>query len=84
MVRVPGYRTVREFYAPRYDEPKPEHKRPDFRPTLHWAPMIQTGTDGKAQVSFFTSDVRGPIRVVAEGAATDGRPGVGRLTLEVK
>ncbi|MGA0558909.1 TonB-dependent receptor plug domain-containing protein [Larkinella sp. VNQ87] len=84
VVQVPGYRVVREFYAPRYDEPKPEHNRPDYRPTLHWAPMIQTGADGKAQVSFFTSDARGPIRIVVEGAATDGRPGVGRVTFEVK
>lgn len=79
-----GFRPVREFYAPRYDEAKPEHVRPDYRPTLHWAPMIQTGDDGKAQVSFFASDARSPIRVIAEGVTTNGQPGVGRAVLEVK
>ncbi|GAB3259801.1 Plug domain-containing protein [Larkinella harenae] len=81
---LPGFRTVREFYAPRYDEAKPEHTRPDFRPTLHWAPMIQTGDDGKAQVTFFASDARTPVRVLAEGASTDGRPGVGKAVFEIK
>ncbi|GAB3313830.1 Plug domain-containing protein [Larkinella ripae] len=81
---LPGFRATREFYAPRYDEAKPEHVRPDYRPTLHWAPMIQTDADGKAQVSFFSSDARAPIRVIAEGASTDGRPGVGKTVLEVK
>ncbi|GAB3906400.1 Plug domain-containing protein [Larkinella knui] len=81
---LPGFQTVREFYAPRYDENKPEHVRPDYRPTLHWAPMIQTGDDGKAQVSFFASDARTTIRIVAEGASTDGHPGVGNASVEVK
>jgi TonB-dependent SusC/RagA subfamily outer membrane receptor len=81
---VPGYRAIRAFYAPRYDEPKPEHVRPDYRSTLHWAPMIQTGDDGKARLSFFASDARTPVRVVAEGASTDGRPGVGKAVFEVK
>lgn len=79
-----GFRAIREFYAPRYDQKKPEHVRPDYRPTLHWAPMVQAGDDGKAQVSFFTSDARVPIRIVAEGASTDGRPGVGKAVFEVK
>ncbi|GAB3929211.1 TonB-dependent receptor plug domain-containing protein [Larkinella terrae] len=81
---LPGFRTVREFYAPRYDEPKPEHVRPDYRPTLHWAPMIQTDADGKAQVTFFASDARTTIHVLAEGATTNGLPGVGKAVLEVK
>jgi hypothetical protein len=81
---VPGYQTVRAFYAPRYDEKKPEHVRPDYRPTLHWAPMVQTGEDGKAQVTFFATDARTSIRIIAEGAATDGRPGVGKAVFEVK
>lgn len=81
---LPGFQRIREFYAPRYDEPKPEHVRPDYRPTLHWAPMIQTDADGKAQVTFFATDARTKIHVVAEGATTDGQPGVGRAVFEVK
>ncbi|MFC5409687.1 TonB-dependent receptor plug domain-containing protein [Larkinella bovis] len=81
---LPGFRLAREFYAPKYDQPKPEHVRPDYRPTLHWAPMIQTGEDGKAQVTFFASDARSPIRLLVEGASVDGRPGVGKAVFEVK
>ncbi|RRB02286.1 TonB-dependent receptor plug domain-containing protein [Larkinella rosea] len=81
---LPGFQTVREFYAPKYDEPKPEHVRPDYRPTLHWAPMIQTDETGKAQVTFFATDARTTVHVVAEGATPGGSPGVGRAVLEVK
>ncbi|WP_266367531.1 TonB-dependent receptor [Tellurirhabdus rosea] len=79
-----GYNAVREFYAPKYDQPKPEDVRPDFRPTLLWSPMITTDADGKASVSFFASDARSVLRVQAEGAATDGRPGIGRAVLTVR
>ncbi len=84
VVTLPGFRAAREFYAPRYDENKPEQVRPDYRPTLHWAPMIQTDDDGKAQVSFFASDARSSVRVMAEGATTAGQPGVGRAVFDVK
>ncbi|RAJ95606.1 TonB-dependent receptor-like protein [Larkinella arboricola] len=84
VVTMPGFRAVREFYAPRYDENKPENVRPDYRPTLHWEPMIQTGEDGKAQVSFFASDARSSVRIVAEGVTADGQPGVGRVVFDVK
>lgn len=76
--RMVGYAPVREFYAPRYDTPKPEHIRPDFRATLHWLPMLKTGTDGKATVKFFASDAKTKLRVVAEGATTTGKMGSGQ------
>lgn len=33
---VVGFHKTREFYSPRYDQPKVEHKLQDFRTTLHW------------------------------------------------
>ena len=77
LAKLPGYAPVREFYAPRYDVKKPEHVRPDYRTTLFWAPMIQTDEEGKATVSFFTSDAKTNLRIRVEGATLDGRPGVG-------
>lgn len=84
VAKLPGYAPVREFYAPRYNEKKPEHSRPDYRTTLFWAPMIQTGTEGKATVSFFTSDAKTDLRLWVEGATMDGQTGVGRGTLRVE
>lgn len=75
--RLVGYTAVREFYAPRYDQPKPEHIRPDNRATLHWAPMVKTGPDGKATVMFFASDAQTTLRFIAEGVALSGKVGSG-------
>ncbi|WP_332368311.1 TonB-dependent receptor [Spirosoma telluris] len=83
IAKLPGYAPLREFYAPRYDVKKPEHVRPDYRTTLFWAPMIQTDADGKATVSFFTSDAKTTIRLRAEGITTGGMPGVGRGSVQV-
>ncbi|AQG77972.1 TonB-dependent receptor plug domain-containing protein [Spirosoma montaniterrae] len=84
VAKLAGYAPVREFYAPRYDAKKPEHIRPDYRATLFWSPMIQTDEQGKATVSFYTSDNKTDIRLQAEGATFSGMPGMGRRTLAVK
>lgn len=82
--RIMGYDPLREFYTPRYDEPKPEHIRPDYRPTLLWAPRIQTGLDGKAAFSFFTSDAKSTVHIQVEGLARSGLPGVGQAKVVVE
>ncbi len=84
VAKLPGYAPVREFYAPRYDVKKPEHVRPDYRTTLFWAPLVQTNAEGKATISFFTSDAKTEIRLQAEGATVDGRVGVGKVVIKVE
>ncbi|MBL7818407.1 MAG: TonB-dependent receptor plug domain-containing protein [Saprospiraceae bacterium] len=79
-----GYTPRREFYAPRYDESKPEHEFKDFRATLHWQPYVQTDANGKAVVVFWNSDARTKINVVAEGVSKAGRVGVGSCDYWVK
>ena len=76
---------MKEFYAPRYDQKLPDGvDKPDYRTTLFWTPAIQTGPDGKATVSFFTSDAKHPVRIQVEGANAVGMPGVGTQTLRVE
>ncbi|WP_232074179.1 hypothetical protein [Spirosoma aureum] len=84
MAKLPGYAPVREFYAPRYDTKKPEHVRPDYRTTLLWAPLIQTNAEGKATVSFYTSDAKTRLRLRAEGVTTSGMPGVGQQVIQTQ
>jgi len=83
-IRLPGFAPVREFYAPWYDQPKPEHTRPDFRPTLHWAPALSTDAEGKASVRFFASDAATTVRVDVQGAVATGKAGVGGTTFRVE
>ena len=88
LTKLPGYAPVREFYSPRYDAKSgaagPPNNQPDYRTTLFWTPMIQTNADGKATVSFFTSDAKTTVRFRAEGLTTNGMPGVGEGTIRVE
>lgn len=83
-VKLPGFAPLREFYAPHYDQPKPEHTRPDFRPTLHWAPLLSTDAEGKAIVRFFASDAATIVRVDVQGAIATGKVGAGEATFRVE
>ena len=79
-----GYNVPREFYAPKYDVEKPEHVRPDFRSTLHWAPNVQTDSTGKATVTYWNTDAKANINIVAEGTAYNGGIGIAKHTYQVK
>jgi TonB-dependent Receptor Plug Domain len=78
-----GYTPIREFYAPRYDVPKPEHEFKDFRSTLHWQPSIKTDNNGKATVSFWNSDAKTKVNVAVEGVSQIGHIGVAYCSFEV-
>jgi hypothetical protein len=78
-----GYTPVREFYAPKYDVPKPEHEFKDFRSTLHWQPYIKTDSNGKATVSFWNSDAKTNINVTVEGISQIGRMGIASCSFKV-
>ncbi len=71
---APAWAPVRVFPVPsyplEYDGP-----RTDFRETIYWNPAVRTGPDGKATVTFPTSDAITSFRVFAEGA---GRGHLGR------
>lgn len=80
-----GYYTAREFYAPKYSENLPEHVRPDYRSTVYWNPNITTDENGKASLSFFTSDATDTqLTVQLEGLAFSGSPVVGKWAFDVR
>ena len=65
---APQWAAVRVFPAPTYAAAH-DGPRSDFRETIHWAPRVTTGEDGKATVSFYLSDAITSFRVFTEGAA---------------
>ncbi|HEY3405989.1 MAG TPA: hypothetical protein VGK59_21535 [Ohtaekwangia sp.] len=79
-----GLQLQREFYSPRYESPaQRESRMPDQRTLLYWNPQILTGTDGKQQVEFYTSDVPGEYKIVVEGISYDGHVGTSSQTFVV-
>jgi len=79
-----GLQLQRQFYSPVYDSDTQVRSRiPDFRNLLYWAPDVNTGTDGKAQVSFYTSDKPGKYIGVLQGLTYIGQAGSSVFTFDV-
>lgn len=70
-----GYYRAREFYAPKYDDPKTNTAMQDLRSTIYWAPGLLTDKDGNTSMSFFNADGRGTYRVIIEGIDAEGNLG---------
>ncbi|MBQ4631991.1 MAG: hypothetical protein IJB46_01385 [Prevotella sp.] len=68
-----GYKPELEFYSPQYPaKDKSIYTRPDHRTTLYWNPRVMTDEEGKASVSFYSSDVSKKYLVTLEGLTDDG------------
>lgn len=80
-----GMLLQREFYAPTYETPEKAASRlPDFRNLLFWSPDVVTDASGKANVQFFSSDLKGRYAVVLQGMDNTGHAGSTTLSFEVK
>ncbi len=80
-----GLQYQREFYSPVYEtQEQVSSSLPDFRNVLYWSPDIHTDTQGKAEISFFSSDLKGKYIAVFQGMNIDGRAGERSLSFEVK
>ena len=76
VIEYDGLQQQREFYSPQYGSKEAEESHiPDFRNVLYWAPQITTGLDGKSQLSFYSSDLKGKYAVVVQGITPEGLPG---------
>jgi len=70
-----GYYKARTFYSPQYNIAQTNKQLADLRTTIFWQPELKTGSDGKADFSFFNAGSKGTYRVVVEGIDTKGRIG---------
>ena len=84
VTKIAGFHTPRDFYAPQYSPTSPPAPNPDFRSTIFWAPMLKTGSDGKARVSYYHSDATGPADIRVEALSPTGLPGFGKSTYPVR
>jgi hypothetical protein len=76
---------VSSFNYPDYSSADEKKNRiPDFRTTLYWNPSVQTGRDGKAAISFWTSDLASDYEIKIQGVTPDGRPVCVRKKIKVQ
>jgi hypothetical protein len=80
-----GLQLQRKFYSPVYDTDEQRASRlPDFRNALYWQPDVYTNAQGKANLSFYTSDQPGKYIGVIQGLTTNSEAGSTYFTFEVK
>ena len=80
-----GLQLEREFYTPVYETPQQTGSRiPDFRNVLYWSPDVNTDSQGKATVTFYTSDLPGNYAVTLQGNTVKGLAGSRTITIAVK
>jgi hypothetical protein len=85
VVDYEGLQLQRVFYSPVYDtDSQVASRMPDFRNLLFWAPTINTNTQGKSQVAFYTSDEDGKYIGVIQGITANGEAGSQYFTFDVK
>ncbi|CAM3954761.1 carboxypeptidase-like regulatory domain-containing protein [Mucilaginibacter galii] len=70
-----GFYAARQFYAPKYDDPKTNVAIADLRTTIHWVPNIITDSNGNASFEYFNAGTKGTYRVVVEGLNDEGHLG---------
>ncbi|TSJ42654.1 hypothetical protein FO440_00230 [Mucilaginibacter corticis] len=84
-VGVVSYRPLpllypQQFYSPKYNVTS-NVTVPDYRTTLYWDPNITTDQNGKARVSFYTSDIKDKYTIKISGIDTNGGIGDGSFKL---
>ncbi|MCZ6694667.1 MAG: hypothetical protein O6939_12245, partial [Bacteroidetes bacterium] len=79
---IEGLNRPVNFKTPDYSNAQ-DHRRPDFRSTVHWNPSVKTDSNGKAMVEFFCSDDVGKLSIRIDGLASEGRPFSAEHDLEV-
>ena len=58
--------------------------KPDLRSVLHWEPGLTLNASGKAELTFYNSDVTGKVLVILEAVDKNGKVIYEELTYEVK
>jgi hypothetical protein len=80
-----GLQFAREFYSPVYEtQEQLTNRLPDFRDVLYWSHNVKTTLQGKSQINFYTSDLKGRYMVVLQGMDADGKTGRNFFTFDVK
>ncbi|WP_114749910.1 TonB-dependent receptor plug domain-containing protein [Pleomorphovibrio marinus] len=82
--KATGYTKTKRFYAPKYESPESDYyDLPDLRSTVYWNPNMMVTDEGKARITFYTSDAVGDYKVILEGVSSEGRPQYASHTFSV-
>jgi MG2 domain len=69
-VNLNGYYNAHIFYSPNYASPSTQSK--DLKTTIFWNPAVKTNGNGEATITYYNSDNKGSIRIIADGITDKG------------
>jgi hypothetical protein len=82
---VPVFAAPREFYAPKYEQLKPDDwLKPDLRTLIYWNPNVRIDSSGKGAAVFYNADNPGTMQVIVEAISQDGEIGYQELFYDVR
>ena len=64
-----GIKAGKEFYGEDFSQKLSGN--PEYISTIYWEPTLKFDENGKAEASFYTSDITGRFRVVVNGVSGD-------------
>jgi hypothetical protein len=70
--RLNGIQQPKAFAGPDYEANNQIEAGKDHRPTIYWNPSVTTDSNGKASISFFTSDDANNFTLTVTGYASTG------------
>jgi hypothetical protein len=73
----------KQFYQPKYTVNNKDKAGKDSRSTIFWKPNLVTDKEGKATLSFYSSDKTGTYTIVLEGADANGNIGSYRSEINI-
>ena len=82
-IQVAGFSPVKKFRSRDYSVHQDSYSLPDYRSTLYWNPVVSTGEDNFAGVSFYAADLATQYRIVVEGITTDGKVAHGEKLITI-
>lgn len=77
---IDGISYGKEFYAADYAQLNPS--TPEYLSTIYWKHAVYVGKGGEITLSFYTSDITGPFKIVVQGV-TNGNVLYGEKEFEV-
>lgn len=58
-------------------------RKPDFRSTVYWNPVVKSDASGEATITFYLGDDVGPVDIYIEGITQNGKPLVLKQAINV-
>lgn len=69
-IRIPGIYTTKEFFG--VEQEQKDAAEPEYRSTIFWRPGLLLKPGVNTELTFLTSDITGPFKIIVQGIANDG------------